>query len=128
MIKYILKIKYFKKAKELISNPERLKETVNTALEKFKKENIDKEREKFKDLFEMAKDYAKGDYRDISKLNFVYLIAAILYFLNPLDIIPDMILAVGFLDDFTVISFVYSKISKEVEKYREWRDKVTIEE
>ena len=51
----------------------------------------------------------------------IYLIAAILYFLNPLDVIPDMILALGFLDDFTVISFVYGKIAEEIEKYREWK-------
>jgi uncharacterized membrane protein YkvA (DUF1232 family) len=48
-------------------------------------------------------------------------IAAILYFLLPLDSIPDFILGLGYLDDVTVITFVYRQLSNELEKYRTWR-------
>ena len=48
-------------------------------------------------------------------------IAAILYFLLPLDSIPDFILGLGYLDDVTVITFVYRQLGNELEKYRVWR-------
>ena len=49
--------------------------------------------------------------------------AAILYFLMPLDSIPDFILGLGYLDDVTVITFVLSQIQTEIEKYKIWRQR-----
>ena len=123
LFQYILRLKYLKKAKELLADKDKFKELISSVTDKINKENLKNEADKLKDLVSLAMDYIKGDYKDISKRNIIYLIIALLYFLNPLDFIPDIILGLGFLDDFTVITFIYGKINHEVIKYRQWKDK-----
>ncbi len=47
-------------------------------------------------------------------------IAAVLYFMNPLDLIPDAIIGLGFTDDFAVLTGVYKLIGSELEKFSAW--------
>jgi uncharacterized membrane protein YkvA (DUF1232 family) len=47
-------------------------------------------------------------------------LAAVIYFLNPLDLIPDFIPGIGYLDDATVIAFVFSSIRKDLLKFLDW--------
>lgn len=66
-------------------------------------------------------DYISGDYRDIPWGSLIMVVAAILYFVNPLDLIPDAILGAGLIDDFTLVAFVVSQISSDIEKYKRWK-------
>ena len=52
----------------------------------------------------------------ISKKDKLLAIGAILYFLNPIDLIPDTMVGVGFLDDYAVLSMVAARLvqSKKV--------------
>lgn len=49
------------------------------------------------------------------------IVAALIYFVSPFDLIPDYISVVGYVDDAAVVAFVISKISGDVEKYRLWK-------
>ena len=51
------------------------------------------------------------------------IIAGILYFLMPLDSIPDFLLGWGYIDDVAVISFIYRQLRTEVEHYLSWRQR-----
>jgi uncharacterized membrane protein YkvA (DUF1232 family) len=64
--------------------------------------------------------YAKGDYRDIELKNLVIIIAAFLYFISPIDLLPDFLPAVGFTDDIALLTFVYGSIKQELEKFELW--------
>ncbi len=68
----------------------------------------------------MVKAYAKGEYREIQWQNMVLIVAAILYFITPIDLIPDFIPITGLVDDFTVMVWVYNKIQQEVDKFILW--------
>jgi uncharacterized membrane protein YkvA (DUF1232 family) len=48
---------------------------------------------------------------------------ALLYVINPVDVLPDVILGVGYLDDATVIAFCLRLIETELEKYKTWKGK-----
>jgi uncharacterized membrane protein YkvA (DUF1232 family) len=72
-------------------------------------------------LVSLIKDWNRGVYTDVSKKTILLAIAALLYFISPLDTIPDFLGAVGFTDDATVIFFVLTSMKKELERYRQWR-------
>ncbi|MCW3150187.1 YkvA family protein [Stutzerimonas stutzeri] len=64
----------------------------------------------------------KGEYRAISTQAFISVVAALLYFLSPLDAIPDWIPGLGFIDDLAVLGWVMRKWSDELSAFRIWRD------
>jgi uncharacterized membrane protein YkvA (DUF1232 family) len=68
-------------------------------------------------LFEMIKDYRNGLYKEIPWYSLAMAVAAILYFINPIDIIPDFILVVGLVDDALVVGFVMKAIQEDLKKY-----------
>ena len=70
-------------------------------------------------LVRLVKSYAAGDYRGVSKKNVILVIAGLLYFVSPLDLIPDALPFVGFLDDITIIGFVLSSLGDELLKFEE---------
>jgi uncharacterized membrane protein YkvA (DUF1232 family) len=72
-------------------------------------------------LFSLTKDYVKGNYVDIPKSSIVSVLAALLYFISPVDLVPDFIVGMGFLDDAFILGFIYKRISKELLKYQAWK-------
>ena len=68
-------------------------------------------------LVRLVKAYAKGDYRDVSTKNVILTVASLLYFVSPLDLIPDAIPFIGFLDDITIIGYVLSMLGEELTKF-----------
>ena len=48
------------------------------------------------------------------------IVAAVIYFVNPLDLVPDIIPLTGLTDDFAVLLWVYNSVSNEVERFIEW--------
>lgn len=77
-------------------------------------------KEKFFVLGRLAKAYALGRYREVPWRAMLILLAAVIYFLNPLDLIPDLIPVLGLTDDFAVLLWVYNAIGAEVDKFLAW--------
>jgi uncharacterized membrane protein YkvA (DUF1232 family) len=73
-------------------------------------------------LYRMLKAWTKGDYKKIPWKTIVLALAALIYFLNPLDIVPDFLPGIGYLDDAVVLGFVMNSIRKDVSKYLEWEE------
>ncbi|WXL27785.1 DUF1232 domain-containing protein [Ectopseudomonas mendocina] len=66
--------------------------------------------------------WIKGEYRAIKPQAFLSVIAALLYFVSPLDAVPDWLLGVGFVDDLAVLAWVLKKWSGELSAFKQWRD------
>lgn len=79
-------------------------------------------------LFSLAKDYANGTYTSIPKTTMIAVLAALLYFISPLDLVPDFLVGLGFLDDAFILGFVVKKVAKELEKYQAWKVLNTLKE
>jgi uncharacterized membrane protein YkvA (DUF1232 family) len=77
--------------------------------------------EKAKLLFNMVRDFYRGDYRDISYMNMALIGAIFLYVLSPIDLIPDFIPMAGYLDDAAVIAYGLKRLNTEIEKYEAWK-------
>jgi uncharacterized membrane protein YkvA (DUF1232 family) len=77
-------------------------------------------KEKLLLLGRLAKAYATGKYRNIPWKSLLIILAAIIYFINPIDLIPDVVPVLGLSDDFGVLAWVYSSVNEEVEKFLTW--------
>ena len=73
-------------------------------------------------LVRLVKAYAGGTYRGVDKSNMVLVVAAILYFLSPIDIIPDYIPVVGLLDDITLITWIITTLGEELDRFEAYED------
>jgi len=63
----------------------------------------------------------RGEYRAISSQALLSVVAALLYFLTPMDALPDWLLGVGLLDDLAVLAWVLRTWNGELEVFRRWR-------
>ncbi|MCY8199591.1 YkvA family protein [Bacillus subtilis] len=72
-------------------------------------------------FFQMLRDWRNGDYPRSQVKTLLLLTAAILYIVMPLDIIPDVILGLGFIDDAAVLGLIWTLIKKELSQYEKWR-------
>ena len=73
-------------------------------------------------MIDMVRNYIKGSYRDVPK-GLIFLAGlAIVYFLSFVDVLPDMIPIVGYIDDAIVLSIVLLILDKELRKFKRWRD------
>ena len=71
-------------------------------------------------LVRMAREAVAGRYRALPKRSLVAIIAGLLYFLDPLDLIPDFIPLVGFADDAAVLLWVASRLRKDLDAFLQW--------
>jgi uncharacterized membrane protein YkvA (DUF1232 family) len=72
-------------------------------------------------LLQLLRDWSKGIYTNVPTHTILLVVAALLYFLSPLDTIPDFLGPMGFTDDAAVVMFVLSTIKNEISHYRNWR-------
>jgi uncharacterized membrane protein YkvA (DUF1232 family) len=67
-------------------------------------------------LFGMFRDICRGRYR-ASFLTVVAVVAAVIYILSPIDLIPDFIPVIGWLDDGAVLYFLLKRLMYELSRY-----------
>ena len=91
---------------------------------KTKKHLIHHFKDDLQTLICLVRDWSKGKYTAVPARTIVLVVAALLYFLSPLDTIPDFLGAVGFTDDAAVILFVLNALKNEISNYRNWRSEV----
>lgn len=99
----------------IINEEEKLKEKLKDSsyLERFTKDLM---------LFmSLVKDYYQGNYRDVPYKTISAVVVGLLYVLNPIDVIPDFIPLIGYIDDALVLTFCLKLIEKDLEKYQTWK-------
>lgn len=69
-------------------------------------------------LIDLLRAWARGEYRDVPLRSIVIIVAGVLYFVTPLDFIPDFIFGLGLLDDITVLTWVVSVLRDEIDRFR----------
>ncbi len=77
-------------------------------------------KEKFMLLGRMLRAHMTGQYQIQSFRFLLILIAAIVYFLNPLDLIPDFIIGIGLTDDLAVVTWVFQAAASELDSFIRW--------
>jgi len=68
-------------------------------------------------LFGMIGDYWNGVYKDVPWYTIAMAVAAVVYFLSPVDLIPDPIPVIGYVDDATVLLLTFKAIREDLKAY-----------
>jgi uncharacterized membrane protein YkvA (DUF1232 family) len=68
----------------------------------------------------MVSAYSKGVYRLIPKKSLLGVAAALIYFINPFDLIPDALVGLGLTDDAAVLTWVYHRVRADVQAFVFW--------
>ena len=115
--------KYLPRAKRIVSDPERMEKLAKESFSLLKGEGklAEVQREGLL-LWKMAKDTITGRYRGLKKRNLFLIVAGLMYLVNPMDLLPDFLFAVGFADDVGVLMYVFKKLDQEIKAYEAWRD------
>lgn len=72
-------------------------------------------------LISMVRSYWKKDYTRVPRRTMLAIVSALIYFLSPIDVIPDWIPVLGQMDDALVIATCWKLVNKDVEDYRQWQ-------
>jgi uncharacterized membrane protein YkvA (DUF1232 family) len=98
-------------------NDEAIRNKINKAYPALKKvlENV-------RELYALFKDSLNGNYK-LHPANVAMIGGGLLYFLLPLDMIPDFIPIVGYLDDLAVLTTIMNSLKGEINEYQVWKKK-----
>ena len=75
-------------------------------------------------MIELVRDYATGRYREVPYWAMGATALALFYVLSPVDVIPDFVVGLGYLDDAVVVSFALRLIEKELDRYKQWKTRL----
>lgn len=64
--------------------------------------------------------YASGRYRNTPWQSLVLLVASVLYLVMPLDLVPDFIPGLGYLDDAALFTWALSSVKADLENFTAW--------
>lgn len=115
------------KAEKYIRDPEKSKKLLDDALEKARQKQKHKGplEEVWGNLtafFRLMRAYIRREYTDIPWGSIVMVVVAVLYFVSPVDLVPDVIPFAGFIDDSAVIVFVLGQIKSDLDRFLSWEE------
>ncbi|WP_436517518.1 YkvA family protein [Ekhidna sp. To15] len=119
--------KIWEKAKETAGDKGKIKATLSAAGNKLKRlaENSNELQElksKLEILMRMVQAHLSGEYRAFPVSSIILIVFALVYFITPMDLIPDFIPALGFTDDASVVFLIVKKLNRDIKKFHLWEE------
>lgn len=111
------------RAEKVMDEPDKLEKLLDKLEKKMK--DVPRVGEAFSYLPKMGlliRSYIKKEYTDPPAGTICAIIAAIIYFVSPIDLIPDIIPGIGHLDDAAVVALCLACCKKDIDNYMEWRE------
>lgn len=117
---------FLRKARKMIRKPILIVQLISSAKDYFSKydsiyEFAQEAKEQFESIGRMTLSYVKGEYKGVALSTVILSIAALLYLVSPIDLVPDFLVG-GLLDDMALLTWLYKTFSDEIERFLEWED------
>ena len=122
-----------KKAEKLVSEPGKIEKLLKKLGRKLEKLPVlSGPLEYLPKMYYMVRSWFKKEYTGVPVGTIVAILGALLYFLSPVDLVPDFLLGIGYLDDAVVISVCLTLVKGDIDRYMEWKvehgEKIVVEE
>jgi uncharacterized membrane protein YkvA (DUF1232 family) len=116
---------YIIKAKKIINDDEKLKKLIEDVLKKLKEISSDKKtsaklNDSLRLFIRIINAYTSKEYTYVPWKTICLIVAGLIYFIYPVDLIPDFIPVSGLIDDVALIAWIYESIQDDIEKFLEW--------
>lgn len=73
-------------------------------------------------MISLVRNYMKKEYTDIPIGTVIAIISALIYFVSPIDIVPDSIPVIGYFDDAAVVGACWKLVESDIDEYERWRE------
>ena len=74
-------------------------------------------------LISLVKAFIEKRYANVPIGTVIAIVGALLYFLSPIDLVPDLLPAIGLVDDAAVIALALKLVHDDVKEYQSWKKK-----
>jgi len=71
-------------------------------------------------MIRLIRAYHQAEYRDISSSHLRTIVAAIVYFVSPFDVIPDSVPLFGHIDDAMVVRLAVKSVGADLDTFMAW--------
>lgn len=71
-------------------------------------------------MIRVGRDYQRAEYRDMPMPRLLIIIAALIYFVSPFDVIPDWVPVLGHIDDAFVIGLALKSVRSDLDTFMAW--------
>ena len=72
----------------------------------------------------LLRDVVSGRYRPVPWKALGLAAGAFIYLVSPLDLIPDLLVGLGILDDLVIVTWLLGKLDDALADYRLWRGEI----
>lgn len=116
--------RYRQRAEAAVEQPERVGDVARRAAEKLKKHRgaLGSLSRDLPTLVRLARAWARGEYRAVPWKSVVLVVGALLYFISPVDLLPDFLPGLGFLDDAAVVGYVIRAVRSDLRRFQAWEN------
>lgn len=76
-------------------------------------------------MVRMLKAWVAGRYRHVPWKTLIATVGAVIYFVNPLDLVPDFLL-IGLADDALLIGWVLASVKADLNKFLLWERTIAV--
>lgn len=120
---------YFKKAEEIAASQikiKRLLQQVSLKVQQLIDSPAVAEIRRQLDVFiRMLTAHVKGKYKGLSNRSLGLLVLGLFYFALPLDLVPDFIPLIGYVDDLSVLLGIFKSLQTDIEQFLVWESEQT---
>jgi len=118
------------KAEDIANDEDKINSLLTQTKDKLKNINLDDRYlkaiwDQVNTFIRMIKAYINGSFKEVPWKSLLALIAGLIYFITPIDLIPDFIPVMGLLDDLTILLWISRSLQADIVRFKMWEEGVT---
>ncbi len=127
LIEHVLKSVFFKRATgragRYVRNGATLLTLIREAITKsggLSSKSLDGFKEQILLLTRLVKAYVSGEYRQVPWQTLIRIVAVLVYFVSPIDFIPDFLPIIGLSDDVALMIWLFGSLKTDLDAFSNW--------